>query len=323
MTTKPKARKFRIRRVSSGDAGAGAARQDAPPQSDEHDQAANALDPGLAQATQMQSGPTESRPERSDTASVPPQSATPSTDIDDIRQEGLTGRQLRMARRLAQRHGLAPDSDFEAVSQLRQRGIDPFQRSNIVELISKSNGRADGEQDQVSPRIQLPQTVPADRNDLPSEDLSPPDRRARDIQSIQRDIAARRRRRTAFLLSRLMVFVMLPTLIAGYYFYAVATPMYSTKSEFLILTADGNVGGAASTLLSGTAFATGQDSIATQSYLQSKDAMLRLDADMGFKSHFGDPSIDMIQRLDADASTEDAHALYKKYIKLGYDPTEG
>ncbi|MEM6577138.1 MAG: capsule biosynthesis protein [Pseudomonadota bacterium] len=324
MTTKPKARKFRIRRVSSSDASQSA---DAALDRPEHESDAQRLaaDDGPATTTpeaHSARSAADHGAETSGETSVP--SAPPSTNIEEIRKEGLTGRQLRMARRLAQRQGLSPSSDFEAVQQLRERGIDPFQRSNIVELISKSNGRADGANgDEGTPRIQLPQTVPADRQKLPSEDLSPADRRARDIQSIQRDIATRRRRKTLMLLSRLMAFVMLPTLVAGYYFYAIATPMYSTKSEFLILTADGTGGGAASSLLSGTAFATGQDSIATQSYLQSKDAMLRLDADLGFKSHFGDPSIDPIQRLDPDASTEDAHALYKKYIKLGFDPTEG
>lgn len=59
-----------------------------------------------------------------------------SQNIDDIRKEGLTGRQLRMARRMAQKHGLAPTSDFDAVRLLRARGIDPFQGSNIVQLVS-------------------------------------------------------------------------------------------------------------------------------------------------------------------------------------------
>ena len=40
-------------------------------------------------------------------------------ELDAIRREGLTGRQLRMARRVAQKHGLAPTSDFDAVRLLR------------------------------------------------------------------------------------------------------------------------------------------------------------------------------------------------------------
>lgn len=244
-------------------------------------------------------------------------------DIDAIRREGLTGRQLRMARRLAQKHGLAPTSDFDAVRLLRAKGIDPFQRGNLLELVTSNSGQPGAGQDDRA-RVQLPQTVPAGRVQLPSTETSPADRRAREIIAIQRDIGRRRRRKLALLMSRLLVFVFLPTFIAGYYFYAIATPMYATKSEFLILTADGlGASGIGAGLLRGTSFATSQDSIATQSYLESKDAMLRLDQDMGFRAHFSQDWIDPIQRLDPDASIEKAYKLYSKYVKLGYDPTEG
>ena len=56
--------------------------------------------------------------------------------IAEIRREGLTGRQLRMARRLAQKNGLSPKSDFDAVRLLRAQGIDPFDRANMLELVT-------------------------------------------------------------------------------------------------------------------------------------------------------------------------------------------
>jgi capsular polysaccharide transport system permease protein len=36
------------------------------------------------------------------------------------------------------------------------------------------------------------------------------------------------------LFSRLAFFVFLPTIVAGWYFYVIATPMYATYSEFVI-----------------------------------------------------------------------------------------
>ena len=45
--------------------------------------------------------------------------------IDDIKREGLTGRQLRIARRVAAKNGIPATSDFDAVLQLRAKGIDP------------------------------------------------------------------------------------------------------------------------------------------------------------------------------------------------------
>ena len=241
-------------------------------------------------------------------------------DIDAIRKEGLTGRQLRMARRVAQKHGLAPTSDFDAVRQLRARGIDPFERTNMLQLVVPD--RAPGD------KVQLPQTVPVEKlpsvhTQEPPQQVSPAERRAAEIQRLQRELAHRRRRRALLLMTRLAFFVFAPTLLAGWYFFVMATPMFASKSEFLILQADNQGGGGLGGLLSGTQFATNQDSIAVQSYLQSKDAMLRLDRDVGFKSHFTQPWIDPIQRLGDEPSNEDAYKLYKRNVKIGYDPTEG
>ncbi|HKK85437.1 MAG TPA: capsule biosynthesis protein [Roseovarius sp.] len=322
MTTKPKARKFRIRRnaPTTGDTGGSQSQtseQETPRAPPQEDGGSAHVHPTQAHEGQISSA----------------REMAASQSIDDIRKEGLTGRQLRMARRMAQKYGLAPTSDFDAVRLLRAKGVDPFQRANILELVAPgggSGGDGDGsapkssEPDGGQPKVQLPQTVPMGQQNLPStEQLSPADRRAHEIKGIQRDIAKRRRRKLLLLLTRLAAFVFLPTLIAGYYFYAVATPMYSTKSEFLVLTADGGGTGSPAGLFSGTAFATGQDSIATQSYLESKDAMLRLDQDVGFRDHFSQEWIDPIQRLAPDASNESAYKLYKKYVNLGYDPTEG
>jgi capsular polysaccharide transport system permease protein len=144
-----------------------------------------------------------------------------------------------------------------------------------------------------------------------------------DILRMQQDIARRRRRKSMLLAARLFCFVTLPALVAGWYYYMIATPMFATKSEFVIQQAQPASSPGVGGLLSGTQFATSQDSIAVQGYLQSRDAMLRLDDDLGFKSHFSDESIDPIQRLPADASDEQAYKLYKRNVKIAYDPTEG
>jgi capsular polysaccharide transport system permease protein len=109
----------------------------------------------------------------------------------------------------------------------------------------------------------------------------------------------------------------------GYYFYVIATPLYATKTEFLIQQADSQASSGLGGLFSGTGFATSQDSITVQSYLQSRDAMLRLDADIGFKNHFSSEEIDVLRRLAPDATNEEAYRLYRKMVKIGYDPTEG
>jgi len=322
MTTKPKARKFRIKRTTPlGVEG-----------SESH--VANRSVPREAEDMPKPQARATQEPLKTPTQNIARQSAVDSpqqvkaeTDIDAIRREGLTGRQLRMARRMAQKHGLAPISDFDAVRQLRLKGIDPFQSSNMLELVVPTkDGEDDAEMGTVLPgmgKIQLPQTIKPASSQVPQTEVYTADRRAMEITGIQRDIASRRRKRLALLLARLSAFVFLPTILAGWYYYAIATPMYSTKSEFLIQSADGGGGGGPLSGLIPSQLANSQESIAVQSYLTSKDAMIRLDEALGYKRHFAQPEIDAIQRLDADTTNEAAHKIYKKNIKIGYDPTEG
>lgn len=254
--------------------------------------------------------------------------------LDAIRKEGLTGRQLRVARRIAQKHGLPATSDHDAVRLLRQKGIDPFARESILELVTSDDdpgdatpagralavtGRADGPQ--------LPQTTRA--APPPSTDLRQPEpsfaaSHAADLMKIQRDIVRRRRRRAALLAVRLFFFVAMPTFLCAWYFYMVATPLYATKSEFVIQQAANPVASPGmGSLFQGSPLATQQDSIAVQGYLQSREAMQRLNADHAFIATFSAENLDPLLRLPPDASQEDAYALYQRMVQIAYDPTEG
>ncbi len=348
MTTKPTAKKFRIRRPGPGDSAP--AHQGVPGDLLSRatipvTQIANAVAPQAAYTSQPDPDPQDPQDWPVDQDGLPPDpahaaAAAPaaplggSDDIDDIRREGLTGRQLRMARRVAQKHGMAVVSDFDAVRQLRLAGIDPFQRSSVLELVAPDGGmggtRAPGAAlgalaGMPNARIQLPQTTPDGVQNLPSTTLADPgDRNLSEIMKIQRDLSNRRRRRTVMMLTRIAIFVLLPTVFVSYYFYNIATPMYATTSEFVIQQAEpasaaGGLGG----LFQGTSMATQQDSITVQSYLSSRAAMVRLDEDHSFKSIFADPVIDPVQRLAEDGTNEDAFDIYRERVKISYDPTEG
>lgn len=250
--------------------------------------------------------------------------------IAAVRAENLTGRQLRMARRIAAMNDITVESDYEAIVLLRDRGIDPFHRTEVGKLLStegtKSQKTAPSGSSvalsKITPKSRMP-ALPTDSPALPSREQLTEDRRAAEIYRIQRDIARRRRRKIAMLVARLSAFVALPTVLAAYYYFWVATPLYATESQFLIQQADQSSSGGLGGLFGGTQLATNTDSVAVQSYLTSRDAMLRLDQELGFKKAFQDPSVDPIQRLNPDATNEEAYKVYKKSVKIGYDPTEG
>jgi capsular polysaccharide transport system permease protein len=257
--------------------------------------------------------------------SSPAESAA-GTDLEAIRREGLTGRQLRLARRMAQKYGLPATSDFDAVRLLRQAGLDPFRPNPVVEIVAEDeDGAADapprpGNMMPVPAGARLPQTIKPVKMPAQGEEVN----HAAEILKMQQDLARRRRRRSMLMMARLIFFVILPTFLAGFYYYRVATPLYATKTEFVIQQAmpqqstGTSLGGLASTPM-----ANMQDSITVQGYLQSRDAMLRLENDIGFRAVFSAPDIDPIQRLDPEASNEAAYKIYQRNVRVSYDPTEG
>jgi capsular polysaccharide transport system permease protein len=365
MTTKPKARKFRIRR-SDGDtpatetsaqgapqaaaagnpspqptAAPGPAPRATQPTAEEllaatgqdEDGFGDMALPGSAAAERRAAQAAASTGAQAPQPANPPQAPQDAPSVEDelaaIRAEGLTGRQLRMARRTAQKHGLQPSSDFDAVRILRNRGVDPFGKSNMLELVVDESKKAAGAGGSQTLPVRA-ETAKVPANAAPPAPPEPPkaltaDERAVEIMKLQREIAQRRRKRLVLLASRLSMFVLLPTILVAYYFFYVATPLYATHTEFVIQKSEGGggSGGPLSGLLGGTSFATVQESIVVQSYLESREAMLRLDEELGFRTHFSDPAIDPLTRLEPDASDEAMYDTYLQNLTIGYDPTEG
>jgi capsular polysaccharide transport system permease protein len=326
MTTRPKAARFFLRRV---DRAAASTTQPAP------DLPFDTQGDGFGNVDFRSPG-TNALPARSPQAvATPPMDHGPDADetaLAAIAAEGLTGRQLRRARLVAQQQGLSPRSDLDAVLQLRRNGIDPFTGAAQLAVVPEAEASADAAAPSPDPGRALTR-LPGDQAKLPSRvrPIAVPTteqraevNQAAEILRMQTEIARRRRRRLLLLAARLAAFVLLPTLLAGWYFYRIATPMYVAKAEFVIQQAGpASSGGALGGLFSGTGFATSQDSVSVQAYLQSREAMLRLDSDIGFSAHFQSDTIDPVQRLPADASMESAYGIYKRFVKISYDTSEG
>ncbi|WP_347916947.1 capsule biosynthesis protein [Paracoccus marcusii] len=277
--------------------------------------------------------PAAPSPEKDTPAAPPADSGDMAARLAAIRAEKLTERQLRIAKRIAALHQIEVSSAEEAVLRLRERGIDPSHRTAVGSILSSEGTRAQAAPSPNAPAVRqapvpsiLPDRSPAPpgRPALPSREELTEEKRAAEIYRIQRDLARRRRRRMAMLAMRLALFVFLPTALVGIYYGRYASPLYATVSQFQIQSAESGSGASGlSGMLGGSGLGTNQDAVAVQSYLTSRDAMLRLDEDLGFRRAFQDPSVDAIKRLPADATNEATFSLYKDSVKIGYDPTEG
>ena len=360
MTTQPEARLFRLspeesvlaaarRATASAEIAAGEAAGDVRIEVRRRAQAlpaAERADGSAANADKQRSAGEALMSDDDEDDGLPDPRGTRRSDADlaervaAVKAEGLTARQLRIAQRIAASHGIEAESGEEAVAELRSRGIDPFHRASMRRVVAEEGARdvarpsppassliARADERSV-PALRdadgLPAIPPpAGRPTLPSRESLTEEKRAAEIMRIQRDIARRRQKRLFLLFLRLTAFVFLPTIIAGWYYFTQATRQYATISQFQIQQAEGTQTGGLGGLLRGTQLATNPDSVAVQSYLTSRDAMLRLDRELGFKAAFQDPSIDPLLRLPAEASNEQAYGVYKNSVKIGYDPSEG
>lgn len=258
-------------------------------------------------------------------------------EIEAVKAENHTPRKLRLAMRIAEMHEINATSAEEAVALLRRKGVDPFQRNLMRRAVAEQGAKSSSTPSPHAPSVMGSKNLPARRPEgqvpgpvrgkaaLPTSSSLSEERRAAEIFRIQKDIAKRRRKKLLMLMARLCTFVFLPTIITGWYYFTQATPLYATYSQFQIQQASsgGAAAGGLGGLLGGTSLATNPDSVAVQSFLSSRDAMMRLDAEHGFKRAFQDPSIDMLTRLPEDATNEAAYGVYKSSVKISYDPTEG
>ncbi len=221
---------------------------------------------------------------------------------------------FRMARRKAVRMGLSPSSGEEAAKMLEERGFD-VTRDRVTMLDTTA----------ASQNPMLGAAAPPGQSSKASPEVITEAQRQADITKIQKSIARRRQARFLLIALRIFIFVAVPTWLAGYYFYVVATPMYQVDSQMVIQKPDGGGGSAGGLggLLGGGGLSNLEDSVIVQGYLGSREAMQRLNAENGFIAHFQQSFVDDIQRMPTDISMEAAYKKYEKYVQIGYDPTEG
>lgn len=167
------------------------------------------------------------------------------------------------------------------------------------------------------------------KNALPAlrKEMQPdtPALRAERVEAIRRDLVKRRRRKGIGMLTRLFILVLLPTLVVAWFLWEISTPFYESISTFAVQSAEGGVAGSSGGLLGKFlgGKAGGNDPIAVQSFILSRDVLKRLNEDYDFDAHFQNPDFDYFHRLSPDAKSEDAFNFYLRMVNVSFDPSEG
>ena len=89
----------------------------------------------------------------------------------------------------------------------------------------------------------------------------------------------------------------LPTLIAGVYFFAIASDLYSSEVKFIVRGPPKATVNALSAMLSSAGSAVSEDTFAVHEYVMSRDAVRRLEREVDLRGLLSRPEGDPITRF--------------------------
>jgi capsular polysaccharide transport system permease protein len=119
--------------------------------------------------------------------------------------------------------------------------------------------------------------------------------------------------------------VVLPTLVAAFYFGFLASDVFISESRFVVRSPQKQTLSGLGAILQGVGFTRSQDDTFTvHDYIQSRDALRELETHFGLAKAFGGDHVDRISRfagIDLDDSFEALHRYYQKHISLEVDST--
>ncbi len=124
-----------------------------------------------------------------------------------------------------------------------------------------------------------------------------------------------------------LIFVVLPTLLATIYFFAIAADMYASEARFLVRSPSRSQGTGVSGFLQSSGLTRAQDDVySVQDFAGSRDAIAALASSVDLRAIFGREEADWIARFpnpyDED-NNEDFYRYFKRRVSVQLDSTTG
>jgi capsular polysaccharide transport system permease protein len=119
----------------------------------------------------------------------------------------------------------------------------------------------------------------------------------------------------------------LPTLIAGVYFFAIASDLYSSEVKFIVRGPNKAPVSAISAMLSSSAPAVSEDTFAVHEYITSRDAVQRLEREVDLRALLSRPEGDLITRFPGlwfwRKDFEQLYWAYQRFVSIEKDNNSG
>ena len=119
----------------------------------------------------------------------------------------------------------------------------------------------------------------------------------------------------------------LPTLVAGVYFFAIASDLYLSEAKFIVRSPNHVQASSLGALIQSTGLGRAVDDTAVvEDFIMSRDAVRKLEQHNDLRAVFGRPEGDFITRLPGILMRSDFEALFRRYdlfVSVETDKTSG
>src|SRR3954452_4178976 len=119
----------------------------------------------------------------------------------------------------------------------------------------------------------------------------------------------------------------LPTLIAGVYFFGIASDLYTSEVKFVVRGPSKGPASAISAMLSGGSPAVTEDTFAVHQYLMSRDAVRRLEQEDNLRALLSRPEGDLLTRFPGiwfwRKDFEALYGTYARFVAVEVDSSSG
>lgn len=124
-----------------------------------------------------------------------------------------------------------------------------------------------------------------------------------------------------------IIVVVIPTLLAAFYFLVIASPLYVSEAKFIVRTAGTSAPSAVGIALQGVGLSSGQtNSFAVHDYIRSPDAVMELGKTIDVDAILAPAGADILSRypgIGEKRTSEGLVSAMRRFVTVGYDSTTG
>ena len=123
----------------------------------------------------------------------------------------------------------------------------------------------------------------------------------------------------------IIAFVVIPWLVYAFYLAVIASPLYESRSQLILKTSNSNSAFDPSSILLGglSGVSVSNDAKLVETYVLSRDIMLKLDEKLEIRDHYVNSGADFFSRLSSNHSEEDFLAFFQKHVDVKVEQLSG